>query len=69
MLKPPYLYLSGSAFLVRFTASNKQLASVKSVFKSFDHASNLYEIYKLTIFYEGKVQCFLLNRFLETSLL
>ena len=32
-------YLSGSVFLVRFTAPNKQLLSVKSVFKSSDHVS------------------------------
>ena len=45
-----YLYLSGSAFLVSFTAPNKQLSSVQSVFKSFDHVSNLCEVYKLTTF-------------------
>ena len=41
---PLYLYLSGSAFLFSFTAPDKQLSSVKSVFKSFNHVANLYEI-------------------------
>ena len=41
-----YLYLSRSAFLLSFTAPNKQLPTVKSVFKSFHHVSNSYEIYK-----------------------
>ena len=45
-----YLYLSGSAFLFSFTAPNKQLLSVQSAFKSFDHVSNLHEVYKLTTF-------------------
>ena len=44
------LSLSGSAHLVNFTSSNKQLPSVKSVFKYFDHVSNLYEIFILIIF-------------------
>ena len=49
-----YLYLSTSAFLVSFTAPNKQLPSVKSVFKSFYHGSSLYVIYKCTIFLTRK---------------
>ena len=34
---PPYPYLSGSAFFVKFTAPKQQLPSVKFVFKSLDH--------------------------------
>ena len=34
------MYLSGSAFLVSFTAPNKQLPSVTFVLKSLDHVSN-----------------------------
>ena len=44
----PYLYLTGSAFLVSFTAPNKQLP--KPVFKPFGHVSNSYKKYKLTPF-------------------
>ena len=50
MWLPLYLYLSGSAFLVSFTAPNNQLPGVKSVFKSFDHVFNIYKIYTLTNF-------------------
>ena len=34
---PPYLYLSGLAFLVSFADPNKQLASVKSVSNSLGY--------------------------------
>ena len=37
-----------SAFLVTFTAPNKQLPYVKPIFKSVEHVSNSEEIYKLT---------------------
>ena len=37
MLRPLYLYLSGSAFLVSFTDSHKQFFNVKSVFKFLNH--------------------------------
>ena len=37
---PLYLYSSVSAFVVCFTDPNKQLFSVKSVFKSLDHGSS-----------------------------
>ena len=40
ILKRLYLYLPGSLFLVNFTAPNKQLPSVKSVFKYLDYVSN-----------------------------
>ena len=40
MLQPLDFYLHESAFLVSFTAPNKQLRRVKSVFKSLDHVSN-----------------------------
>ena len=40
MPEPLYLYLSGLAILVSFTAPNKQLPSINSVFKSFDHVSS-----------------------------
>ena len=50
MPKQLYLYLSGSVFVVSFTARNKQLPSVKSVFKSFGHVSNSYKIYKFAMF-------------------
>ena len=56
--------ISGSAVLGGFTAPNKQLLSVKSVLKSFDHVSNTYEIHKVTIFYEEKNDCLVWNRFL-----
>ena len=61
---PLYLYLSGSAFLFSFTAPDKQLSSVKSVFKSFNHVANLYEILNQLTFYEEKTNCLVLNRFL-----
>ena len=51
---PLYLYLSGSAFLFSFTAPDKQLSSVKSVSKSFNHVANLYEILNQLTFYEEK---------------
>ena len=35
-----YQYLLGSAFLVNFTAANKQLPGIKYMFKSFAHVSN-----------------------------
>ena len=37
MLQPLYLYLSGSAFLGSLTDPNKQLFSVKYVFKFLNH--------------------------------
>ena len=40
MTYPEYLYLSGSAFLVKLTAPSKQFAKAISVFKSRDHVSN-----------------------------
>ena len=54
-----YLYLSGSTFLISFTAPNKELPSVKSLSKCFDHVSNLYQIYKFTIFLWRKDTVFL----------
>ena len=38
--KPLYTYLSKSALLCNFTAPNKQLLNVKSVFKPFNHVSS-----------------------------
>ena len=37
----PYLYLSGPAFLVSFADPNKQLFSVKSVFKILNYGFSL----------------------------
>ena len=48
ILQPIYTYLSGSAFLVNFTAVNKLLPSVKPAFKSLDHVSSSWAIYKFT---------------------
>ena len=53
-----YLYLSTIAFLVSFTAPNKQLPSVKSVFKSFYDGSSLNVIYKSTVFLRRKETLF-----------
>ena len=50
-----YFYLSGSVFLVSFTAPIKQLPSVKSMSESFDHLCSMNEIYELTPFYEEKI--------------
>ena len=46
--------LAVKEFLVSFTAPNKQLPSIKSVGRSFDHLSIVYEIYKLTTFFMKK---------------
>ena len=54
-----YLYLSGSTFLISITAPNKELPSVKSLSKCFDHVFNLYQIYKFTIFLWRKHAVFL----------
>ena len=40
MLQPLYLYLSVPAFLVSFTAPNRQSFRENSVFKSHDHVPN-----------------------------
>ena len=40
MPQPLYLYLSVSAFLVSFTAPNRQSFRANSVFKSRDHVPN-----------------------------
>ena len=40
--------LSGSVFLVSFTDPNEQLPNVKSVSKSVDHRSGVYQISKFT---------------------
>ena len=38
--KPLYLYLSGSVFLVNFTAQTNQSPSLNFIFKSLDHIFN-----------------------------
>ena len=54
------MYLSGPAFLVRFTDPNKQSFTVKLVFKSRDHLSNSQAINKFTILFgvKGLSSCF-----------
>ena len=42
---PLYLYLFGSAFLVRFADPNKQIFNVKSIFKFLNNGLNVQEIY------------------------
>ena len=44
LMLPLYLYLSRWTFLDSFIAPNRQLSSVKSLFKSFDHVSNSNKI-------------------------
>ena len=41
----PYLFLSGSAFLVSFTDTNKQLFNVKSLFRFRNYGFSESEIY------------------------
>ena len=74
---PLYFYLSGSACLGSFTAPNKQLPSERFLFKSFDHVSDLYEIYELTTilwkkdtvsyFKQISLNCTLLNLCLQIN--
>ena len=45
---PEYQYLFGSAFLVSFTVPKKQSFRVDFAFRSCDHLSNSYIIYKFT---------------------
>ena len=49
-----YKYFSGSAFLVRFTAPNKQYFRRKSMVKSRDDVSNSQTINKFTTFFGVK---------------
>ena len=53
-------YLSGSAFLIKLTATNKQSFRVNSACKSSDHLSNSLTINKFTTLFEAKVilSCF-----------
>ena len=44
MLKPLYLYLCGSAFLVSLTDPDKQFFNVRSVLKFLSHRFSLLEI-------------------------
>ena len=41
MTQPLYLYISGSASLVRFTDPNKELFYVKPVLKFLNHGANV----------------------------
>ena len=41
-----YMYLLGSAFLVSFTESNKQLFDVKHIFRFLNHGVSVQEIYR-----------------------
>ena len=58
MLQPTYLYLYKSAFLVSFTDPNKQLPSVKSVFKFLNYGVSMSEIYRFIFFLEIEKLCF-----------
>ena len=49
MPKPPYLYLSRSAFLGSFVEPNKQLFNVK-LFKFLNHGLSIKEIYRFITF-------------------